>query len=159
MADPEVVELDPSAARDPNDARAKRSVRSLFVGVAQRAAKVRHDVVDPSEGDRIPIAIALLDEIRKPVPIDPFSGDEMLAPGRSADPKDSRNVAVRECRRSPTGFPKVRSGFGGNQLRPNHANENRALGLLIFGRPNDPLRVLIDLIDDLESSSDHGPRM
>jgi hypothetical protein len=63
LAHSKVAYFDPPAARDPNDAWAKRSVRPLFVGVAERAAEVRNDVVDTSQRDGITIPITLLNEI------------------------------------------------------------------------------------------------
>jgi hypothetical protein len=127
------------------------------VGVGESAAQICDDVVDASQRNRIAVAISPLNEIREPSSIDPFTRDEVLTPGRATYAKDARDIAVREVRCGPARFSKVRGGFGGNQLRADHANENRALGLLILGRPNDCLRVFVDLIDDLESAPDHSP--
>jgi hypothetical protein len=129
------------------------------VGVAERAAEVRDDVVDAAKRDRIALTIALLNEVGESSPVDPFTRDEMLALGRSADTEDSRDVAVRKGCRSPTGLSKLGRRLRRNQLGPDDTDENCALGLLVFRRPHDCLRVLIDLIDDLESSSNHNPRV
>jgi hypothetical protein len=103
------------------------------------------------------IAIPLLNEVREGRAFDPLASDEVLAPRRSPNAKDPSNVAVRETRGGATRFSEARSRSGGHQLRPDDANENRPVGLLIFGRPHDRLKVFIDLIDDLEPSPDHGP--
>ena len=157
LAHPEVVDFDPSAARDPNDAGTKCPVWSLLVGVTEGAAEVCDDVVDASQRDRI--TVALLNEIREASPVDPFTRDEVLALGCPANTKDPCDVAMRKGRRCPAGLSKIGRRLRRNQLRPDDTDENRALGLLVFRGPHDCLRVLIDLIDDLESSTNHRPRV
>ncbi len=81
----------------------------------------------------------------------------MLAFRSAAHTEDACDVAVRERRRSPAGFPKLGCRGRWDHFRLDDANQNRALGLLIFGRPDDALRVLVDLINDLESSPNYSP--
>jgi hypothetical protein len=64
------------------------------VGVAERAAEVRDDVVDASQRDGIAVPVAVLNEIREASPVDPFSRNEVLTFGGPADTKDPGDVAV-----------------------------------------------------------------
>ena len=120
---------------------------------------MRDHVVDTPQRHRVAVTVALLNEIREARPVDPLTRDEMLTLGRPTDTEDTRDVAVRKGCRGSAGFSEIRRRVRRHQLRSDHANENRALGLLVFRRPHDRLRVLIDLIDDLESPTNHGSRV
>ena len=75
----------------------------LFVRVAQRAAQVRHDVVDAPERDRLSLTLPLLNEIGKPRTVDPLACDKMLPARRLSDPEDAGSALVEVAAPSEAG--------------------------------------------------------